>query len=181
MKVAVERIPDSGLHQDIAASQSECAALRALAGLRELSDVRAAFDLRHAGRGRVHVTGRVTARVGQICVVTLDPIDNLIDEAIDLLFAPEDQVAAIIKAMEDAAETDGEVPDPPEAIAGGMIDLGKLATEALFLGINPYPRKPDAVFEPPSITEDPESHPFAALKALKGESPPKAAKKPKGD
>ena len=59
-----------------------------------------------------------------------------------------------------------EIPDPPEPIVNGIIDLGRLATDALFLGIDPYPRKPDAVFEPPVEADDPEDHPFAALKAL---------------
>ena len=36
--------------------------------------------------------------------------------------------------------------------------------------IDPYPRKPDAVFEPPVVAADPEDHPFAALKALKAEA-----------
>ena len=34
------------------------------------------------------------------------------------------------------------------------------------LGIDPYPRKPDATFEPPAV-EDESEHPFAALAALK--------------
>ena len=59
-----------------------------------------------------------------------------------------------------------EIPDPPEPIVNGVIDLGRLATDALFLGIDPYPRRPDAVFEPPVVAADPEDHPFAALKAL---------------
>jgi uncharacterized metal-binding protein YceD (DUF177 family) len=179
VNVAVDHIPEAGLHQTIAADASQCAAMSELAGLRGLSEVRAGFELRHAGRGRVHVVGWVKALVGQTCVVTLEPLENAIDEPIDLLFAPEDQVEAIAKAMENEAETDGEVPDPPEAIVGGMIDLGKLAADALFLGIDPYPRKPEAVFEPPVTPEDPESHPFAALKALKGESPPPKPKKSK--
>ena len=40
-----------------------------------------------------------------------------------------------------------ETPDPPEPIENGTIDLGRLATDALFLAIDPYPRKADAVFE----------------------------------
>lgn len=178
VKVAVDQIPEAGLHQAFEADPSQRAAMRDLAGLRDLSEARAQFELRPAGRGRVHVTGRVTARVGQTCVVTLDPLEAAIDEPVDLLFAPEDQVAAIAKAMEDEAETDGEVPDPPEAIVNGSIDLGSLAADVLFLGIDPYPRKPDVVFEPPAVAEDPESHPFAALKALKGDSPPAKPKKP---
>jgi uncharacterized metal-binding protein YceD (DUF177 family) len=178
LKVAVDQIPDAGLHQALRADAAQCAAMSKLAGLRDLSGVGAAFELRHAGRGRVHVTGRVHAKVGQTCVVTLDPIESILDEPVDLLFAPEDQVAAMIKAMEEA-ETEGEIPEPPEAIVAGMIDLGKLAADALFLGIDPYPRKPDAVFEPPAAVDDPESHPFAALKALKAESAPQKPKKPK--
>jgi hypothetical protein len=48
----------------------------------------------------------------------------------------------------------------------GIIDLGRLATDALFLAIDPYPRKPGAVFEADITAPDPEDHPFAALKAL---------------
>jgi hypothetical protein len=63
--------------------------------------------------------------------------------------------------------------DPPEPIVNGMIDLGRVATDALFLGIDPYPRKPDAVFDQPEVAADAEDHPFAALKALKaGKTPP---------
>jgi len=47
-----------------------------------------------------------------------------------------------------------------------VIDLGRLATDALFLAVDPYPRRPDAVFEPPVEATDPNDHPFAALKAL---------------
>ena len=47
-----------------------------------------------------------------------------------------------------------------------MVDLGAVATEFLLLGIDPYPRKPGAVFDAPPAG-DPASHPFAALAALK--------------
>jgi uncharacterized protein len=36
----------------------------------------------------------------------------------------------------------------------------------LLLAIDPYPRKPDAVFASPE-SQDPDAHPFAALAALK--------------
>ena len=61
--------------------------------------------------------------------------------------------------------------DPPEALHDGVIDLGAVAIEFLLLGIDPYPRKPGAVFDAPPAG-DPTSHPFAALAALnKGEKP----------
>ncbi|MEW6639949.1 MAG: DUF177 domain-containing protein [Pseudomonadota bacterium] len=167
LRVAVDQIPDTGLHEVLSADEAQRAAMARLAGLRGIAEAQASFDLRPVGRGQIHVTGRVTGRVGQTCVVTLEPLENAIDEPVDLLFAPEDQVAAIVKAMEQEAEATDEDLDPPEAITDGTIDLGKLAADVLFLGIDPYPRQSGVVFEPVVTAEDPESHPFAALKALK--------------
>ena len=63
------------------------AGLAELAGLRDLPQLSAVFDLTRQGAG-VHVSGQVSARVGQTCVVTLEPIENAVDEAVDLKFAP---------------------------------------------------------------------------------------------
>jgi uncharacterized metal-binding protein YceD (DUF177 family) len=150
-----------------------------VAGLREILSAHASLDVTPKGRGRVHVTGNVRARVGQTCVVTLDPIENDIDEPIDLIFAPPEQIPQLADLVEVTAEADAEIPDPPEPIENGVIDLGRLATDALFLGIDPYPRKPDAVFEAPPVDADPEDHPFAALKALRPDATPPDAKKPR--
>jgi uncharacterized metal-binding protein YceD (DUF177 family) len=150
-----------------------------LAGLREILSARAALNVTPKSGGRVHVAGHVRARVGQTCVVTLDPIESEIDEPIDLIFAPPEQIPQLADLVDDAAESDTEIPDPPEPIVNGVIDLGRLATDALFLGIDPYPRRPDAVFEPPVVAADPEDHPFAALKALQVDAQPAGPKKPK--
>jgi hypothetical protein len=171
--VVVDRIPETGLHREIEASAREREAMAELAGLREILSARASFDVTPRSGGRVQVAGRVQARVGQTCVVTLDPIESEIDEDIDLTFAPEAEarrLADLIAEGQDSETADeSEVPDPPEAIVGGIIDLGRLATDALFLGIDPYPRKPGAVFEDQLAAPDPEDHPFAALKALQDE------------
>jgi hypothetical protein len=177
--VTVAQIPDTGLHRDIEADPATLAAMAEIAGLREILFARASLDVTPKGEGRVQVTGRVRARVGQSCVVTLDPIENEIDEPIDLIFAPPEQIPQLADLVDDAAESDAEIPDPPEPIENGVINLGRLATDALFLGVDPYPRRPDAVFEPPAVIADPEDHPFAALKALQLEAKPTGAKKPK--
>jgi uncharacterized metal-binding protein YceD (DUF177 family) len=176
--VNVAQIPDSGLHREIEADAPARAAMAEAAGLRDISSMRAAFDLSHRSGGRVHVAGRVQAKVGQTCVVTLEPIENDIDEEVDLIFAPADEIAVQI----DADDDDGErtVAEPPEPIENGMIDLGRLATDVLYLAIDPYPRKQDVVFEPQLAAPDPEDHPFAALKALQtgpGKSAPGSGKR----
>jgi uncharacterized metal-binding protein YceD (DUF177 family) len=177
--VTVAQIPEAGLHRDIEADRAQREAMAELAGLREILSARAALDVTPKSGGRVHVAGHVRARVGQTCVVTLDPIESEIDEPIDLIFAPPEQIPQLADLVDDAAESDTEIPDPPEPIVNGLIDLGRLATDALFLGIDPYPRRPDAVFEPPVVAADPEDHPFAALKALQVDAQPAGPKKPK--
>jgi hypothetical protein len=81
--------------------------------------------------------------------------------------------------VDDQVEGESEIPDPPEPIENGVIDLGRLATDVLFLAIDPYPRKPGAVFKPVVTAADPEDHPFAALKALQSGTKSSTAKKPK--
>jgi hypothetical protein len=177
--VAVAQIPDTGMHRELDATPRERTALAELGGLREVLSASASLDLTLMRGGRVHVGGRVKARVGQTCVVTLDPIENEIDEAIDLIFAPPEQIPALADLVDETGESDGEIPDPPEPIVDGAIDLGRIATDALFLGVDPYPRKPDAVFEPPPAPHDPEDHPFAALKVLKSDPDQADSDKPK--
>jgi len=177
-RVAVAQIPDTGLHRSFEASEAVREAMAKLAGLRQILAASAAFDLRLKSGGRVHVTGQVRARVGQVCVVTLDPIENEIDEPIDLIFAPVEQISPLSDLVDDAAESDQEIPDPAEPIIDGVIDLGRLATDALFLAVDPYPRRPDAVFEPAPEVVDPEDHPFAALKALQPGGMPASSKGP---
>lgn len=173
--VIVAQIPETGLHRQLAATAVERQGLAELAGLRDVIAAEASFDIVPKSGGRVQVTGRVRGRIGQTCVVTLDPIENDIDEEVDLIFAPEAEARRLADLIEEGQ--DGEEPpeavDAPEPIIGGIIDLGRIATDALFLAIDPYPRKRGAVFAAEIAGPDPEDHPFAALKALRD--------KPKGD
>lgn len=159
--VALDDIPDAGLHLELEASSEIRTALAALAEVNDVPALSATFDLTREGTG-VHVSGRVQARVGQTCVVTLEPIENTIDEAVDVQFMPGADAAEAGHVV-DASDEDEE---PPEPLVDGKIDLGALATEFLLLGIDPYPRKPGAEFTPPQA-EDAGDHPFAGLETLK--------------
>ena len=159
----MDDIPETGLHLEIDAPEPLRAELAALAGLRELGRLSAVFDLTRRGAG-VRVTGNVSARVGQTCVVTLEPVESDIDEPVDLRFAPQAVAPASAKSETVAAHTSDE--DPPEPLFGDELDLGAIATEFLLLGIDPYPRKPGAEFAPVK-PDDASAKPFAALEALK--------------
>lgn len=159
--VAREDIPETGLRVEIEASAETRAAVAELADVRGVPELSATFDLARVGAG-VHVTGSVQARIGQTCVVTLEPIESLIDEPVDVEFLPGADAPETGHVVELADEDE----EPPEPLINGTVDLGALAIEFLLLAIDPYPRKVGAEFAPPQPPE-PEEHPFAGLEALK--------------
>jgi uncharacterized metal-binding protein YceD (DUF177 family) len=163
--VTVDDIPESGMHIEIDAPatvrEQVLALVEGLSTVRDLASLSAVFDLSRYG-SKVHVEGRVRAKVGQTCVVTLEPIENGIDEQVDLTFAPP---VAGFDEMEGEIEVKRDQ-DPPEALTGDTIDLGQLAIEFLVLGIDPYPRKSGVEFAALKVGED-APKPFAALADLK--------------
>lgn len=174
--VIVDDIPETGLHLEIEASEAERDAIAHAVELRALPRLSAVFDLARRGDG-VSVSGLVSARVGQTCVVSLEPIENDVEEAVDLLFAPGAdaesadagkrlKTSAGSAAKPDSGSAKKDAEEPPEPIVGGSIDLGAVAVEFLMLGIDPYPRKAGVQFMAPK-TDDAASHPFASLAALK--------------
>jgi len=158
--IAVEDVAESGEHIELVADADTRAVVARVAGLRDLPRLQATFDVSRYGGGGLRVVGRISATVGQSCVVTLEPLTNEVAEEVNLLFVP--QTAAVREAGEGAAAEGNDA----EPLIGGLIDLGALATEFLILGLDPYPRKPGAVFEPPQQAT-PDESPFAALAALK--------------
>jgi uncharacterized metal-binding protein YceD (DUF177 family) len=161
--VALGDVPETGRHLDLIADERLRDAIAKFAGLAALPRLDASFDVARHGRGGLHVTGRVSATVLQTCVVTLEPTENEIDEPVDLVFAP---AIAESPVHDQGGELDIPYDDEPEPLVDGIVDLGAIATEFLILAIDPYPRKPDAVFQA-SAADDDAAHPFAALAALK--------------
>jgi uncharacterized protein DUF177 involved in 23S rRNA accumulation len=162
ISVRLDEIPETGLHLDLEADAPTRAAVAAAAAVNEVPRLAASFDLARHGREGMHVVGTVFAQVLQTCVVTLDPVENQIEEGIDIVFAAPTALGPAANEVNLGAEA----VEPPETLIDGVVDLGAVATEFLMLAIDPYPRKPGAVFEPPQ-NADAGSHPFAALAALR--------------
>jgi Large ribosomal RNA subunit accumulation protein YceD len=155
--------PETGLHLDLVADEQVRAGLAKLTGVVDMPRLEAVLDVVRHGNG-LRVTGSVSATVGQICVVTLEPLQNEMNELIDVIFAPP---SAASEAAEEEEEESGEIADEPEALSDdGAADLGVLAAEFLMLGIDPYPRKPGAAFTPP-VEQGATLSPFAALARIK--------------
>jgi hypothetical protein len=168
--VALEEVPvETGQHYEISADADVRSAIAAVAGLRALPRLDASFEVTRQGADGLHVVGRMSTTVGQDCVVTLEPLTNDIEEDIDLFFVPPAPSVEHKPVDDDDSEKPaGRVRhnlDGPEPLVGGVVDLGALAIEFLILGLDPYPRKPGAVFEPPQEVK-PVPGPFAALAGL---------------
>ena len=133
--IDVEDVADTGMHLDNRGAAEDRAALAETVALRDVKRLRATFDLTKHGP-RVDVIGQVKATVGQTCVVTLEPIDNEIEEAVDLVFAP--MSAGATAAPRSGGQRKGD-DEPPEPIIDGVIDLGAIASEFLMLGNRPLP------------------------------------------
>ncbi len=161
--VGLADVPESGLHVELSADAPTREAVAALAGVNALSRLAAVFDVTRQGRGGLRVRGQVSGTVAQTCVVTLEPVENEVCEDVDLVFAPP-AAAVPVASPEEVLHPDEA--DPPEPLIDGTVDLGRIATEFLVLGVDPYPRKPDAVFAAPAPAESSDS-PFAALATLK--------------
>jgi hypothetical protein len=162
--VTVHEVPVTGRRFELVADAATRAAIAKSADLRALPRLEASFDVSRRGAEGLHVAGRVCATVGQVCVVTLDPIESEIEEMVDLTF-----VAGATPAVGEAPGKEAleiATDEAPEPLLNDTVDLGAIATEFLILGIDLYPRKPEAVFQAPPI-EDKTEHPFAALAALR--------------
>jgi uncharacterized metal-binding protein YceD (DUF177 family) len=161
--VPVHEVPAVGRHVVLDADEKVRRAIAEEAGLRSLPRLQADFQLTREGHDGLRLVGRVTATVGQVCVVTLEPIETHLEEPVDLVFAPHKaSPGPPAGAVEMGIDNDQEV----EPLVNGGIDLGAIAIEFLLLGLDPYPRKADVAFEPPAIVSD-DANPFAALAALR--------------
>jgi hypothetical protein len=162
----VAAIAEGGQHFTLVADAETRVGVARLAGLRDLPRLEADFEVTRRGADGLHVVGRISATVGQNCVVTLEPLANEVEEEVNLVFMPR-HAAAPRKTAEAAtppAARDAKLNDP-EPLIGGSVDLGALAAEFLILGLDPYPRKPGAAFEPPRDASQ-DGGPFAELASL---------------
>lgn len=157
--IFVADLPPHGLDLKLVPDAAATVALARHAGVLNAENIAATLHLAPEGKEGVHVSGRLKATVRQPCGVTLEPFDAPLDEEIDVHFAPPG-------SYKPSEEDEENGIDPPDEIVDGRIDVGALVGEFLALGVDPYPRKPGAVFEAPA--EDPAAvSPFSALSRLK--------------
>lgn len=144
--IPVHDLPAAGRHFQISARPEECLELARRFDLEAVRALSAEGVVRPEALGRrVRLQGRLVADVVQTCVVSLDPVAAHIDVPFERLYGwdvgEDDEEGAGEEVFLDLA---GELPE--ERLTSDNLDLGAAAAEQLALELDPYPRKPGAMF-----------------------------------
>jgi uncharacterized metal-binding protein YceD (DUF177 family) len=152
--LSLDRIGPHGLDMTVEATPSECAALALRMNVPAVLAMSCDFHLIRESRDKVLARGVLRARITQTCVISLDDFDAPVEEVFQVRFVPSGEESDDVDP-----ESDDEIP-----FEGNAIDLGEAAAEQLGLALDPYPRMPGV--EMPEVEDEPEPHPFAALRRL---------------
>lgn len=167
--IRLDAMPPEGRDLAVDVSADEREAIAAQLGVSAIERLQATL---HADRfrGGMRVTGKLSARIVQPSVVSLEPVTQEISELVDRVFLPGGEKASAAGAGADVfIDVEGE--DVPDHFEGPEADLSGLIIETLALGIDPYPRLAgESVADLGiAVTDDAPESPFAQLKALKND------------
>jgi uncharacterized metal-binding protein YceD (DUF177 family) len=140
--VTVATLRPGGELLTLAPTEAEAAALARRLGVEGVRDLVAEVSVKARGKGVVAVRGRLRATLDRLCVVSLAPIEEAIDERISVLFRP-----AVAAGEEAEVALDAES-DDEEPYEGGVIDIGEQVAQTLALVLDPWPRAPGASLPP---------------------------------
>ena len=112
-------------------------------------------------------------KIVQACVLTLDPVNQELDDAFRVVFKKD---LADERDPESGEAVLSAHADSPEPLSGNLLDVGEIVAEQLSLMADPYPRRPGAKLE--DVLPRPRGggrkgpaeqrrHPFAGLAALR--------------
>ena len=162
LHLRLSEVGRSGRHFDFAPDESARASMAKTLGLVSLPRFAAALDVAPWLDG-AEVRGTWDGVVVQTCGVSLEDFETPLSGQFLVRVLPHSSPNAPVPAVE--MDLDPDADDPPDVLEDGEIDLGAYVIEHLALEIDPFPRKPGAVFEPPQTAQI--ISPFASLRDLK--------------
>lgn len=155
----------------ISADKTDLKRLERQWGVAGVSAFDAEIELGRWKRDGVRVKGHVSAAIMQQSVVSLDPVEQRIEEDFEAIFLPENS-RLLSRGLNSKGEMflDPEGPDLPETFTGDSIDVGAVAAEFAALAIDPYPRNTgegmsDRIESEPGLDKKPS--PFAVLQGFR--------------
>jgi uncharacterized metal-binding protein YceD (DUF177 family) len=163
-------VPQAGLSHERAATPDELQRLASAIDAIAVEYFKAAYTLKPASGAQYLFDGTLTARLTQACVVTLEPVNEHLNESFSVIFAPAGAKEPVINDHESKAAPVLELPDI-EPFTGDTLDVGRVLFELFSASIDPYPRKENAEFTWPgdgdTKARESTDNPFAALAKLK--------------
>lgn len=167
-------LPAKGRRVKLEPNEAERKELADEAGIVSAEWFFAELEFRRWRRDGISVKGTVKANITQECVVTLEPIQTIVEAELDRTFLPDGS-----KLLRPRLSSEGEMiidyegKDEPEGFIGETLDAWEIAMEHFILGIDEYARKPGMEFTSWSEDEtvdtastDEKKSPFAALKGM---------------
>lgn len=159
---------------EIEANEKERAALAERFELIAINSLKASLTVTTAGNGEVTLHGPMHADIVQRCVTTLEPVAEIVDDEVEVLFSPhvsEDDLPSNPDDLDDLSEEElMALLDQPEPLVDGKIDAGEVVAQFLAVAMNPYPRKDGAELQDTVNSDDEKEerpNPFAKLAGLK--------------
>lgn len=168
--VRIDTVGEQPRAMAIAAEPEERAALARRFGLIAIDRLEAEFALSRRGE-EIAMDGTLQADVTQACIASGAPVPAALIVPFDILFRPQPEAGRADEEVElSESELDVVFYDREE------VDVGEAVAETLSLGLDPYPRAPeaDAVLREAGVKKEGEEEkgPFAALAGLKGKLKP---------
>ena len=138
-------LPAAGRPFRVSASPEECREIAGRFDLLAVDSLLAEGALFPEADGRrVRLEGRLIADVVQTCVVSLDPVPAHIDVPFERLYGWDAGGERTDEGDEVFLDLDDEL--PVERLTADTLDVGEATAEQLALELDPYPRKPGALF-----------------------------------
>ncbi len=135
--VRIDTLGSAPRAMTIEADEAERAALAERFGLVSIESLVAEVALSRADEA-VTAAGTLKAAVTQSCVATAVPVPATVEEPFTILFRPQPRGHSDEEIELSEHEMDVVFYD------GAMVDIGDAVAESLSLGLDPYPRAPDA-------------------------------------
>ena len=166
----VTELDHKGVDICVEATAEECAALAVRFRIISIDMLKGTATLTPAEQGDVVLRGQVQAVVRQACVVSQEPVREEIDQTFEIRFSARAQ-AMELPDLSDTQDIDPALPDLPEPLVDGQIDVGEAMAQEVALSLTPYPRKQGAKLTHPAlITQEAaaqKNNPFSGLAGLK--------------
>lgn len=164
-RVALRDIGADGRHGAHSASAEERQELARVLDIQSCGRLEIDYKINPLRSGLYRLTGRLIADIVQPCVITLEPVAQHIDEALNVELRPAD----MLPESEDGEQDILQAPDI-EPIEDDVVNVGLIVLEHLSTAIDPYPRLPGAELDVANTAAGQAAKPFDVLRKLKDPS-----------